>query len=207
MWAGRLCARYGSSCFALFLLRLGSLTMSRVGKVPVPIPDGVQLKVDGNIVSVNGPKGNLSLSLPSHVAVKIEDGSAVVRPVSGGREARALHGTMRVQISNMVVGVTQGFEKALEIQGVGFRVQQEGSTLSFSLGYSHPVVFTGPSGIDVVVEKSTAVTLRGVSKYLVGQTAANIRALRPPDAYKGKGIRYVGEVVKLKAGKSGKASS
>lgn len=180
--------------------------MSRVGKVPVTIPDGVQLKVDGNVVSVKGPKGDLSLSLPSHVTVKVENGQAIVYPVSGGREAKALHGTMRVQINNMVVGVTQGFEKALEIQGVGFRVQQQGSTLSFSLGYSHPVLFNVPKGIDVVVGKPTAMTLRGVSKYLVGQTAANIRALRPPDAYKGKGIRYAGEVIKLKAGKSGKAA-
>lgn len=180
--------------------------MSRVGKVPVTIPDGVQLKIDGNVVSVKGPKGDLSVTVPSHVAVKIENGQALVHPVSGGREARALHGTMRVQINNMVVGVTKGFEKALEIQGVGFRVQQQGSTLSFSLGYSHPVVFNVPKGIEAVVEKPTAVMLRGVSKYLVGQTAANIRALRPPDAYKGKGIRYAGEVIKLKAGKSGKAA-
>ena len=180
--------------------------MSRVGKVPVPIPDGVQLNVDGNVVSVKGPKGDLSLTVPSHVAVKIEDGRALVHPVSGGRVARALHGTMRVQINNMVVGVTQGYEKTLEIRGVGFRVQQQGNTLSFSLGYSHLVVFNVPKGIEAVVEKPTAVTLRGVSKYLVGQTAANIRALRPPDPYKAKGIRYTGEVIKTKAGKSGKAA-
>jgi len=180
--------------------------MSRVGKVPVIIPEGVQLNVAGNIVSVKGPKGDLSLTVPSHVAVKIEDGKALVSPVSGGREARALHGTMRVQISNMVIGVTQGYEKTLEIHGVGFRVQQQGSTLSFSLGYSHPVLFTVPVGIEVVAGKPTELTLRGVSKYLVGQTAANIRALRPPDAYKAKGIRYAGEVIKTKAGKSGKAS-
>jgi len=181
--------------------------MSRVGKVPVPIPDGVTLKVDGNVVSVRGPKGDLSLNVPSHVAVKIEDGKAVVRPVSGGREARALHGTMRVQINNMVIGVTKGFEKILEIRGVGFRVQQKGSTLSFSLGYSHAVEFNVPKGIEAVVEKPTALTLRGVNKYLVGQIAADIRALRPPDAYKAKGIRYAGEVIKTRAGKSRKAAA
>tara|TARA_B100001971_G_scaffold214347_1_gene251250 strand:- start:1751 stop:2296 length:546 start_codon:yes stop_codon:yes gene_type:complete len=180
--------------------------MSRIGKVPVTIPDGVQLKVDGSTVSVKGPKGALSFSIPSQVAVKIEDGRAVVYPVSGGREANALHGTIRVQVNNMVVGVTQGYEKALEIHGVGFRVQQQGNTLSFSLGYSHQVVFNVPKGIEAIVEKPTAVTLRGVSKYLVGQTAANIRALRPPDPYKAKGIRYAGEVIKMKAGKAGKAA-
>ncbi len=180
--------------------------MSRVGKVPVSIPDGVQLNVDGAVVSVKGPKGNLSLNVPSHIAVKVEDGKALVNPVSGGREAKALHGTMRVQISNMIVGVTQGYEKTLEIHGVGFRVQLEGKALSFSLGYSHPVVFDIPQGIEAVVEKPTSVTLRGISKYLVGQTAADIRALRPPDAYKAKGIRYAGEIVKTKAGKSGKAA-
>tara|TARA_B100000315_G_C14591041_1_gene595807 strand:- start:4149 stop:4694 length:546 start_codon:yes stop_codon:yes gene_type:complete len=181
--------------------------MSRIGKVPITIPDDVQLKVDGDVVSVKGPKGALSLNLPSHVVVKIEDGKAVVHPVSGGRQARALHGTMRVQVNNMVVGVTKGYEKVLEIHGVGFRVQQQGSTLSFSLGYSHQVTFNLPKEIEAIVEKPTAVTLRGASKYLVGQTAANIRALRPPDSYKGKGIRYANEVVKLKAGKSGKATS
>ena len=180
--------------------------MSRVGKLPVVIPAGVQLMVENNILSVKGPKGNLSLNVPDHIAVKLEDGQARVCPMSGSREARALHGTMRMQINNMVIGVTQGYEKTLEIHGVGYRVQQDGSTLSFSLGFSHPVMFTVPKGIEALVEKPTVVMLRGVSKYLVNQTAANIRALRPPDPYKAKGIRYAGEVIKTKAGKSGKAA-
>ena len=182
------------------------MSMSRVGKVPVPIPDGVQLAIAGTVVSVKGPKGQLALDVPTHVKVTVKDGQALVEPVSGGRQARALHGTMRVAINNMVVGVTKGYEKGLEIQGVGFRVQLQDGALSFSLGYSHPVLFTVPDGIEATVEKPTSILLRGVSKYLVGQTAANIRALRPPDAYKGKGIRYAGEMIKLKAGKSGKAA-
>jgi large subunit ribosomal protein L6 len=136
-------------------------------------------------------------------SVKVADGSVVVGRGAENRSARALHGLTRALVQNMVVGVTEGFERKLEIQGIGYRVQQAGRTLTFALGYSHPIVFPLPEGVTAEVEKQTGITLRGVDKYLVGQTAAQLRALRPPDSYKGKGVRYAGEVVRKKVGKTG----
>jgi large subunit ribosomal protein L6 len=177
--------------------------MSRIGKKPVPIPKGVQVGVDGREVEVKGPKGRLRLTVHEQCAVQVADGSVVVTRAGDHRTARALHGLTRALVANMVRGVTEGFERKLEIVGIGYRAQLSAGTLTFSLGYSHPVVFPLPEGVQAEVEKQTAITLRGIDKYVVGQTAAKIRALRPPDSYKGKGIRFADEVVRRKAGKTG----
>lgn len=179
--------------------------MSRIGKKPVPIPPGVEVAVEGGgrAVEVKGPKGRLSMAVHQDCGVQVADGAVVVSRASEQRAAKALHGLTRALIANMVRGVTEGFERKLEIVGIGYRAQLAGGTLTFALGYSHPVVFPLPTGIQAEVEKQTAITLRGIDKYLVGQTAAKIRALRPPDSYKGKGIRYSGETVRKKAGKTG----
>jgi len=179
--------------------------MSRIGKKPVEIPKDVEVKLDRNILTAKGPKGTLSLEIHPRIKVSIEDGKIILNRMTDEKQDKALHGTMRALVANMIEGVSKGYEKILEIVGVGYRVQLQGNRLVFSLGYSHPVEFLLPEGIKAKVdEKQTTITLYGVDKHLLGQVAANIRALRPPDPYKGKGIRYAGEPLKLKPGKAGK---
>jgi len=175
--------------------------MSRIGKVPIPIPEKVQVEVKGDVVSVKGPRGSLIHRLPPEVRVEIEDGQIWVRRGDDGRKARSLHGLNRTLIANMVHGVTEGFEKRLEIVGVGYRANLQGRMLQLSLGYSHPVLYPIPEGIEIEVEGQTKIIVKGIDKQRVGQVAAEIRALRKPEPYKGKGIRYVDERVRRKAGK------
>jgi large subunit ribosomal protein L6 len=177
--------------------------MSRIGRKPIAIPGGVRVEVAEGRVEVRGPKGTLGIEVPTLCSVSVTDGRVVVGRTGDHRTARALHGLTRALVANMVRGVTEGFERRLEIVGIGYRVQASGRVLTFSLGYSHPVLFTLPEGVQAEVERQTLILLRGVDKYLVGQTAAQIRALRRPDSYKGKGIRYADEVVRRKAGKTG----
>jgi len=174
--------------------------MSKVGKKPIEIPEGVTVTVQNEIVWVKGPKGELSFKLPREIELKLADKQLLVLPVGKSKKTPALWGTIRAIIANMVAGVHQGFEKKLEIEGVGFKAQVQGNDLVLNLGFSHPVVFKTPEGIKVNVEKNT-ITVSGISLELVGQTAANIRALKKPEPYKGKGIRYAGEIIKRKAGK------
>ncbi len=179
--------------------------MSRIGKKPIEIPKGVEVRIDGNVLYVKGPKGSLSMNLSPRVSVSISEGVLTVSRQSDERTDRAIHGTTRNIIANMVKGVTTGFEKVLELSGVGYRAQVQGNKLVMSLGYSHPVEYMLPANISATVDsKQTIITLRGIDKQLLGQVAAEIRSLRPPDAYKGKGIRYAGEEIKLKPGKAGK---
>ncbi|RDI64543.1 50S ribosomal protein L6 [Nocardia pseudobrasiliensis] len=179
--------------------------MSRIGKKPIPVPAGVEVNIDGQSVSVKGSKGTLSHVVAEPITVaKGEDGQIeVVRP-NDERENRSLHGLTRTLIANMIQGVTQGYEKKMEIFGVGYRVQAKGSNLEFALGYSHPVPVEAPEGITFKVESPTKFSVSGIDKQKVGQIAAVIHGLRKPDPYKGKGIRYEGEVVRRKVGKTGK---
>jgi large subunit ribosomal protein L6 len=175
--------------------------MSRIGKQPIPVPSGVEITIGPELVKVKGPKGELSERVARSMEVKQENGEILVtRPTDRG-EHRALHGLTRSLIANMVEGVTNGFEKRLEIQGVGYRAQLQGSKLVLALGYSHPVEMDAPEGIDFEVPQPTRVIVRGISKQAVGEVAANIRKARPPEPYKGKGIRYEGEYVARKVGK------
>ncbi|GAA4201158.1 50S ribosomal protein L6 [Actinocatenispora rupis] len=178
--------------------------MSRIGRKPIPVPAGVDVNIDGATVSVKGPKGELSHTLAEPITAKIEDGTLYVERPNDERRSRALHGLSRTLVNNLVVGVTDGYSKVLEIQGTGYRVQAKGSDLEFALGFSHPVVVTAPDGISFSVQKPTQLTVSGINKQLVGEVAANIRKIRPPEPYKGKGVRYQGEVVRRKAGKAGK---
>lgn len=178
--------------------------MSRIGKVPVSVPAGVEVNLDGQTVSVKGPKGSLSYTAPELIEVAQEDGGLAVKRVDDSQDARAQHGLARTLINNLVVGVTDGFERKLEIVGTGYRVIAKGDTLEFTLGYSHPVAMTAPEGITFNVEGPTKITVSGIDKQLVGEVAANIRKLRKPEPYKGKGVRYEGEVVRRKVGKAGK---
>ncbi len=179
--------------------------MSRIGKLPVPVPSGVEVQIDGDTVTVTGPKGTLSHTLAGGITVeKSDDGSLSVARPNDERDAKALHGLSRTLVANMVTGVTQGFEKKLEIVGVGYRVQAKGANLEFALGFSHPVVVEAPDGITFSVESPTKFAVQGIDKQAVGQTAANIRKLRKPEPYKGKGIRYADERIRRKAGKAGK---
>lgn len=180
--------------------------MSRVGKKPVDIPSGVDIKIDGRQVTVKGPKGQLMFEHPFLVSVAVEGKQFVVKRDNDTKDARARHGLVRALVQNMVTGVTEGYKRGLEIIGVGYRAQaQSDKLLTFSLGFSHPVEFPLPDGVTVEVDKKqTNIVLSGIDKQKLGQVAANIRALRPPDSYKGKGVRYAGEHVRLKAGKSGK---
>ncbi|NJM78361.1 MAG: 50S ribosomal protein L6 [Acaryochloridaceae cyanobacterium RU_4_10] len=178
--------------------------MSRIGKRPIPIPDKVTITLEGQTVSVKGPKGQLSRSLVPEVSVEQEDSTLLVKRRNESRLARQRHGLSRTLVANMVEGVSQGFQKRLEIQGVGYRAQIQGKNLSLSVGYSHPVVIEPPEGIQLAVENNTNVTVSGIDKEIVGNIAASIRAVRPPEPYKGKGIRYSGEVVRRKVGKAGK---
>ena len=179
--------------------------MSRVGRQPIPIADGVRIEINGRQVTVTGPKGTLSREV-AHPGITVaqEDGRLVVTRSSEEKEQRAMHGLTRTLIANMVTGVTTGFTKTLEIQGVGYRVQKQGNNLMLSVGFSHPVEFAPPPGIEFGVEGANRVLVTGIDKERVGQVAANIRKIRPPEPYKGKGIRYQGEVVRRKAGKAGK---
>ncbi|MEY3537312.1 MAG: hypothetical protein RL645_126 [Actinomycetota bacterium] len=178
--------------------------MSRIGKLPIPVPTGVEVKIDGSNVEVKGPKGTLSLTVASPITVALEDGNIVVTRPDDERNSRSLHGLTRTLIANQVTGVTQGFSKGLEIVGTGYRVTAKGSDIEFALGYSHPILVQPPKGITFTVEGNTKVTVSGIDKQAVGEVAANIRKLRKPEPYKGKGVRYAGEVVRRKAGKSGK---
>ena len=177
--------------------------MSRIGRLPIEIPAGVEVKVDGQLVSVKGPKGQLELTVAAPIEAKVEDGNVVVSRPDDERDSRALHGLTRTLIFNNIIGVTQGYSKALEVVGTGDRVQQKGTDLEFALGFSHPVKFAAPDGIQLKVE-GQKVTVEGIDKQLVGEVAAKIRKIRPPEPYKGKGIRYEGEQIRRKAGKAGK---
>jgi large subunit ribosomal protein L6 len=179
--------------------------MSRIGKKPIPIPAGVDVTIDGQNVSVKGPKGTLDLMVAEPITVaRNEDGEIVVNRPDDERLNRSLHGLSRTLVSNLVTGVTQGYTTNLEIFGVGYRVQLKGSNLEFALGYSHPVVVEAPDGITFAVQSPTKFTVTGIDKQKVGQISANIRRLRRPDPYKGKGVRYEGEQVRRKVGKTGK---
>jgi ribosomal protein L6 len=179
--------------------------MSRIGRLPIPVPGGVDVTIDGQTLSVKGPKGTLSHTVASPITVERDEGGTLqVQRPDDERESRALHGLSRTLIANMITGVTEGYTKTLEIVGVGYRVQARGSDLEFALGYSHPVPVRAPEGITFTVESPTRLRVTGIDKQLVGQVAANIRGLRRPDPYKGKGVRYQGEVVKRKVGKTGK---
>ena len=175
--------------------------MSKVGKKPVEIPAGATPKVDGQTVSVKGPKGELSFVVPDDVSVKLENNAIMVDPRTQTKRARALWGTSRARINNIVVGVTKGFEKKLEINGVGYRAAVEGKNLNLSLGYSHPVLFPIPTGITVVTPKPTEIVVSGIDRQQVGQVAAEIRAWRGPEPFKGKGVKYEGEFIFRKEGK------
>jgi large subunit ribosomal protein L6 len=176
--------------------------MSRIGKKPIPVPKGVQVTLQDGLVEVKGPKGQLSQALPPGVTMVLEDGQ-IVTSVGEAREQRKFHGLGRTLVANAVQGVSEGFKRELDIVGVGYRAEVKGRDVHFALGYSHPVVFPLPQGIDVAIEKLTHVTVTGIDKQLVGQVAANMRSLRKPDPYKQKGVRYTGEVLKKKAGKAG----
>ncbi len=179
--------------------------MSRIGKLPVSVPGGVDVTVDGQRVTVKGPRGTLSHVLAEPITVdRDEDGALLVRRPNDERRSKAMHGLSRTLVNNMVVGVTQGYEKKLEIHGVGYRVALKGTELEFSLGYSHPVKVTPPDGISFTVDTPTRFSVHGIDKQQVGEVAANIRKLRKPDPYKGKGVRYTGEVIRRKVGKTGK---
>jgi large subunit ribosomal protein L6 len=179
--------------------------MSRIGKLPIPVPSGVDVAIDGQQISVKGPKGTLAHTIADPITVeRDEDGTLAVKRPDDERRSRALHGLTRSLVSNLVVGVTDGYEKKLEIHGVGYRVLLKGSDLEFSLGYSHPVKVTPPEGITFVVEGPTKFSVQGIDKQRVGEVAANIRKLRKPDPYKGKGVRYAGEKIRRKVGKTGK---
>ncbi len=179
--------------------------MSRIGKLPVPIPSGVKVVVDGQDVEVTGPKGTLSLTVAEPITVAENDGQLEVSRPDDERISRSLHGLTRTLVNNMVVGVTQGYEKKLEIVGVGYRVISKGpQQLEFALGFSHPVVINAPEGVTFTVERPTAFSVQGIDKQMVGEVAANIRKLRKPEPYKGKGVRYAGERVRRKVGKAGK---
>ncbi|MDQ0642527.1 50S ribosomal protein L6 [Microbacterium murale] len=178
--------------------------MSRIGRLPISIPSDVTISVDGRAVAVKGPKGELTLKVASPIEVAIEDNQVVVSRPDDERESRSLHGLTRTLINNNIIGVTQGYTKGLEVVGTGYRVQQKGSSVEFALGFSHPVLVDPPAGITFTVEGNNKVTVSGIDKQAVGEAAANIRKIRKPEPYKGKGVRYAGEIVRRKAGKSGK---
>jgi large subunit ribosomal protein L6 len=178
--------------------------MSRIGRQPISIPSGVTAKVEGREVTVTGPKGSLSLTVVEPITVAEEDGALVVSRPDDERDSKARHGLTRTLVNNMVIGVTQGYEKGLEIVGTGYRVAAKGADLEFQLGFSHPVVVTPPDGISFQVESPVKFKVMGIDKQKVGEVAANIRKIRKPEPYKGKGVRYEGEVVRRKAGKAGK---
>ncbi|KQR21476.1 MULTISPECIES: 50S ribosomal protein L6 [Microbacterium] len=178
--------------------------MSRIGRLPIDIPAGVTVSVNGRDVSVKGPKGELELTIAQPLEVSVEENQVLVTRPDDERESRSLHGLTRTLINNNIIGVTQGYTKGLEVVGTGYRVAQKGSAIEFALGFSHPVLIDPPAGITLTVEGNNKVTVSGIDKQAVGEAAANIRKIRKPEPYKGKGVRYAGEVVRRKAGKSGK---
>jgi large subunit ribosomal protein L6 len=178
--------------------------MSRIGKMPIPVPSGVEVTIAGRDVTVKGPKGELSHSIVEPIKVTQADGELVVERPDDERDSKARHGLTRSLVANMVIGVTEGYSKTLEIVGTGYRVQAKGSDLEFALGFSHPVLVKAPEGISFAVEAPTRFVVSGIDKQRVGEVAANIRKIRKPEPYKGKGVRYAGEVVRRKAGKAGK---
>jgi large subunit ribosomal protein L6 len=179
--------------------------MSRIGRKPIALPAGVEVTIDGRKVTVKGPRGELSHTLAEPItAERGEDGQLYVNRPNDERRAKELHGLSRTLVANMVVGVTDGYRKTLEIAGTGYRVIAKGSDLEFALGFSHPVLIAAPAGITFTVERPTVFSVAGIDKQLVGEVAANIRKIRPPEPYKGKGVKYQGEVIRRKAGKAGK---
>ncbi len=176
--------------------------MSNVGKRPLPIPKGVEIRVESGVVKVKGPKGELHQKVLPGLEVVVEEGVLRVKRLGNDRISKSYHGLLRKLIGNMVDGVTKGFEKRLEIQGIGYSAEMSGKTLKLNVGFSHPVFYEPPEGVSVKVEGRNLIVVQGIDKQKVGQVAAEIRAVRPPEPYKGKGIRYVGEVVRLKAGKT-----
>lgn len=179
--------------------------MSRIGRRSIPVPAGVDVTIDGRTVKVKGPKGELSHVLADPITVERgDDGALLVTRPNDERRAKELHGLSRTLVANMIVGVTEGYKKSLEISGTGYRVTAKGKDLEFALGFSHPVTVQAPEGITFTVEKPTLFHVSGIDKQLVGEVAANIRKIRPPEPYKGKGVRYQGEVIRRKAGKAGK---
>jgi large subunit ribosomal protein L6 len=178
--------------------------MSRIGKKPITVPAGVEVKINGNAVSIKGPKGEMKQTFPATLALKLDNGVLTVERKDESQESSALSGLIRTLVDNMVTGVTTGFTKTLEIVGVGYRVAMKEKALDFNLGKSHPVIVEPPAGIEFVVEGTQKIHVKGIDKQLVGQVAANIRMLRKPEPYKGKGIRYAGERIIMKAGKTGK---
>ncbi|MCB0915371.1 MAG: 50S ribosomal protein L6 [Actinobacteria bacterium] len=178
--------------------------MSRIGRLPITVPSGVSVDIDGQQLKVTGPKGNLDLTVAEPIKVALDDGSVVVSRPNDERRNRALHGLTRSLVNNMIIGVTEGYSKKMEISGTGYRVVAKGADLEFSLGYSHPVLVKAPEGISFGVETPTKFTISGIDKQQVGEIAAKIRKIRKLDPYKGKGVRYADEVIRRKAGKAGK---
>ncbi len=179
--------------------------MSRIGKNPINLPDGVDVTLQGNLIVVKGPKGKLKWNFPAGIKVTMQDNSILVERPTDTKRFKSLHGTTRSIIANMITGISNGYQKVLEISGVGYRAQVQGQKIIFTLGYSHPVEFNLPEGVSADIDKKqTRLTIHGIDKQLIGQIAANIRALRPPNVYKGKGIKYADEVIRLKVGKAGK---
>src|SRR3972149_9741748 len=180
--------------------------MSRIGKMPILLPKGVEVRIDGNTVTVKGPKGELVRDILPEITIQQDDGQLLVGRPSDQRRHRASHGLTRTLVDNMVRGVSEGFSKTLEMQGVGYRAQMQGNDLQLAVGFSHPVNVPPPTGIEFEVEGTTRIVVKGINKEQVGQVAADVRKIRPPEPYKGKGIRYLGEYVRRKAGKAGKAA-
>jgi large subunit ribosomal protein L6 len=178
--------------------------MSRIGRLPIDIPAGVTVTIDGQQVAVKGPKGELALAIKAPIAATVEENQVLVTRPDDERESRSLHGLTRTLIANQIIGVTTGYSKSLEVVGTGYRVAAKGSGVEFALGFSHPISVEPPTGITFTVEGNNKLTVNGIDKQAVGEVAANIRKLRKPEPYKGKGVRYAGEVVRRKAGKSGK---
>lgn len=179
--------------------------MSRIGRLPIDIPQGVEVKIEeGNKVTVKGPKGTLEKNLPVEMEIKLEDNQIVVSRPNDLKKMKSLHGLTRSLIANMVIGVSQGYEKKLEINGVGYRAQKKGKEITFNLGFSHPVAMTDPEGIETEMDGQNIIIVKGIDKEKVGQYAAEIRELRKPEPYKGKGIKYADEVIRRKVGKTGK---
>jgi large subunit ribosomal protein L6 len=178
--------------------------MSRIGKAPITVPSGVEVSISGRTVTVKGPKGQLSREIPGEITVRKEESVLLVERPDDERENRSLHGLVRTLVNNMVVGVTDGYAKELEIVGVGYRAEAQGTNLRLALGFSHPVIVPAPEGITFEVPAQTRVIVRGIDKEVVGQVAANIRSIRKPEPYKGKGVRYLNERILRKAGKTGK---
>ena len=178
--------------------------MSRIGKLPIHVPAGVTVTIKDSVVTVKGPKGTLEKALPQEMDIKLEDGQVIVTRPNDLKKMKSLHGLTRTLINNMVIGVTQGYEKVLEVNGVGYRAAKSGNKLTLNLGYSHPVEMIDPEGVETVLEGQNKITVKGIDKEKVGQYAAEIRDKRRPEPYKGKGIKYADEVIRRKVGKTGK---